>query len=176
MGVMRKVCHLSVSMLLVSDGDVLFSAGEIPAQPKMYFACRGYLSYTTNGADVSVLKDGGYISEGVLWTPWMHQGVLTAVGNARLCILDSLKFQNISGQFEHPAHFDPRAYAKHFVRALNAAEGEITDMFHAPLWKAVELGKSSTRAFTRGLTRGATSAFGKKITRAFTGKATEGDF
>merc|ERR1711920_624719 len=99
---MRKICHASVASLLVSDGDVIFSVGEIPQFPKMYFVCKGYLTYSSRGTDVQVMQEGQWISEGVLWVPWMHQGLLAAKGNGRLCVIDALTFQKVSGLFEHP--------------------------------------------------------------------------
>lgn len=37
--VLRRVCHLAVSMMTCHSGDVLFSCGELPQRPCMYFVC-----------------------------------------------------------------------------------------------------------------------------------------
>merc|ERR1712190_313403 len=34
---MRQVCHEATSRLRLSKGDILFSTGEVPQNPKMYF-------------------------------------------------------------------------------------------------------------------------------------------
>lgn len=127
--VMRKVCHLAMQIAQVHPGDVVFNAGEIPLHPRMYILTSGTLLYTAMvSADTVSVEPFQWLSEGTLWTHWMHRGVLVAKQNCRLCILDATKFQNIAGRFEHPHSFNPRAYATHFVDELNSTEGEITDL------------------------------------------------
>jgi len=125
--VMRKVCHRSTSMSLVSSNDIIFNAGELPLNPKMCWVCNGTLSYFSMTEQEFLVKEGDWISEGVLWTPWMHRGSLRANADCRLCELDARSFQDIVGQFDH-GEFDPKDYAAHFVRKLNDHQGEVTDL------------------------------------------------
>jgi len=125
--VMRKVCHRATSMTLASCGDTMFDAGEIPAHPKMIFVCSGEMQYVSIGGTETQVKAVIWISEAVLWTPWMHLGVLTATSECRLIVLDSQKFHHIVAQYDH-ADMDPRKYAETFVDSLNATTEEITDL------------------------------------------------
>jgi hypothetical protein len=127
--VMRKVCHFGTSFEIVSQGDILFNAGEIPAKPVMYIVVYGQCTYCTTGMQETEVKEGAWIAEATLWTPqWMHRGVLTASSDSRLCLLDSAIFREIAGQFHH-IDFDPRPYAKAFVSKLNEMEnGDVTDL------------------------------------------------
>jgi hypothetical protein len=77
----------------------------------------------TKGA--TVLEPGSWIAEPVLWTHWMHRGILTAKTDARLCLLDALKFQDQVTAFDHD-EFNPKVYAAGFVDALNKTE-DLTD-------------------------------------------------
>lgn len=125
--VMRKVCHRATSMTLASCGDTMFDAGEIPAHPKMIFVCSGQMQYVSISGTETQVKAVIWISEAVLWTPWMHLGVLTATAECRLIVLDSQKFHHIVSQYDH-ADLDPRTYAQNFVGQLNATTEEITDL------------------------------------------------
>jgi len=118
--VMRKVCHQAMSTLLISAGDVVFNAGEMPANPQMYIICTGVLEYIPMKGKVAQVEAEQWLSEAVLWTPWVHRGVLQAKSDGRLCMLDARKFQEIVGQFDHSnSHFDPKMYAAGYVKYLN---------------------------------------------------------
>jgi len=116
--VMRKVCHHSTSVQLVSTGDVIFHAGEAPAQPKMYFILDGRLDYEAYTGDVLVVEKDDWISEAALWCQWTHRGVLQAGSNCKLAVLDSLSFQQIASQFDHTG-LNLGEYATRYVRQLN---------------------------------------------------------
>jgi len=119
--VMRKVCHIAMSTLLISTGDVVFNAGEIPQFPKMYVVCSGTLEYIPLSGNVIEVFAAHWLSEAVLWTPWMHRGVLKATSEGRLCLLDAMRFQEIVGCFDHtPQQIDPKHYACNYVKHLNA--------------------------------------------------------
>eukprot|EP00415_Alexandrium_ostenfeldii_P001633 UN1633 len=80
-----------------------------------------------NGSGDKDLALGDWIAEPVLWTRWMHRGMLVAVDDCRLCMLDAAKFQEIVAQFEH-ACADPREYAQDFVDSMNTAVDEVNDL------------------------------------------------
>merc|ERR1719346_612280 len=108
--VMLRVCHYAASMLMVSEGDIVFFTGETPIEPKMYIVCSGTLEYTSIQGQMTVVSVGMWIAEATLWVQWMHRGHLAASSNyCRLCVIDAIKFQGIVCQFEHIG-FDPRVY------------------------------------------------------------------
>jgi CRP-like cAMP-binding protein len=129
--VMRKVCHLATSTMNLSAGDVIFSAGETPAQPKMYIVNVGCLEYCHLNGERVPIEEGTCISEACLWCHWVHQGVLTAATDARLCVVDAKKFQSIAHQFEHN-EFDPKVYANDFVNTLNSVQDPSDVADHHP--------------------------------------------
>mmetsp|Transcript_51785 Transcript_51785/g.92166 ORF Transcript_51785/g.92166 Transcript_51785/m.92166 type:complete len:156 (+) Transcript_51785:3-470(+) len=60
----------------------------------------------------------------------MHRGMLHAIKDGRLCVMDARHFQSIVNQFEHPT-FDPKGYALDYVRQLNMCQAcgiPITDL------------------------------------------------
>jgi len=129
---MRKVCHGAISMMTLSIGDVIFSAGEMPAQPKMYIVCTGRLQYGTAG-DFTKVMEAMWVAEAVMWTRWTHKGTLTAANDCRMCAFDAKKFMEICNEFDVEHHFfDPRHYAASFVEYLNsfptAAVDDLTKM------------------------------------------------
>mmetsp|Transcript_153113 Transcript_153113/g.293223 ORF Transcript_153113/g.293223 Transcript_153113/m.293223 type:complete len:862 (-) Transcript_153113:33-2618(-) len=125
--VMRKVCHSATDMTSVSPGDLVFTNGEMPSAPMMYFVVSGGLQYTTVNGEVNKVAPGDCLSEASLWTPWMHRGDLEAFRECRLCTIDAKQFAKIVCQFEH-AGFDPRDRAADFVRKLNTLDEDITDL------------------------------------------------
>jgi len=125
--VMRKVCHSATAMLSISSGDVLFTTGEIPAHPQMYFICSGMFHYLMRGHQPIEVNVNEWISEAALWTQWMHIGDLRARNETRLCRLDSRVFGDIVSQFDH-ADFDPKVYAVEFVNNLNSCMAEVSDL------------------------------------------------
>eukprot|EP00747_Dinoflagellata_sp_TGD_P084766 gnl/TRDRNA2_/TRDRNA2_162643_c1_seq6.p1 gnl/TRDRNA2_/TRDRNA2_162643_c1~~gnl/TRDRNA2_/TRDRNA2_162643_c1_seq6.p1 ORF type:complete len:928 (-),score=151.34 gnl/TRDRNA2_/TRDRNA2_162643_c1_seq6:128-2911(-) len=126
---MKHVCHTALSLLSLSSGDVLFSDGEVPPVPQMYFVTNGRLRYLQTGGqapkDVTVNQWAG---EGLLWTPWMHCGLLRAKTECSLIVLDALQFQTIAYQFQD-ADFSSRKFAILFVDALNSSDkAKLTDL------------------------------------------------
>jgi len=127
--VMRKVCHSAITTVLVSSGDTLFDAGEIPASPKVYFLNSGAAQYVAISGHVAEVEANVCISEASLWIVWMHMGTLTATCECRFVVLDTKAFQGIVSQFDHP-DFDPTDYAEDFVEYLNSRSRgvELTDL------------------------------------------------
>lgn len=122
--VARRICHSAMETLISATGDVIFSAGEMPSSPMMYIVCGGSLEYlpvdgSGFAAESTTCIAGNWLAEGVLWTTWMHLGVLRAVTDGRLCTLDAKTMQDIVGQVDHADLFEPRLYAAKFVGELN---------------------------------------------------------
>jgi hypothetical protein len=119
--VMRRLCHLATSTLLLDPGDVLFSKGEAPAEPKMFFFFSGTLEYTTAAGDVVVLGARQWIAEPVLWLQWVHRGQLKAITDVKVAKLDGRRFQDIMERFKEvfPTGFSLKVYAHDFAQTLN---------------------------------------------------------
>jgi len=119
--VIRRICHYAMSTVLLSTGDVVFSKGESPSQPKMYFITKGQCDYVHAGEPQTV-NERQYIAEAVLWTRWTHQGTLIANSDLKLAALDAKIFQDISDRFKETASFDPKLYAADFVGYMNSLD------------------------------------------------------
>jgi len=130
---MGKVCHRAVAIAAFSMGDLIFDAGEISGRPKMYFVCEGSLAYTAFSGETRSVLPGHWVSEGALWTQWMHRGSLAAAANCRLCELDAARFQEIASD-ARVCNFEPRTYAKQFVDYLNQLGRDADDLSVMP-WK-----------------------------------------
>eukprot|EP00928_Gymnodinium_smaydae_P032497 TRINITY_DN23522_c0_g2_i1.p1 TRINITY_DN23522_c0_g2~~TRINITY_DN23522_c0_g2_i1.p1 ORF type:complete len:749 (+),score=162.96 TRINITY_DN23522_c0_g2_i1:174-2420(+) len=120
--VMRRVCHFANSTLMLANGDIVFSKGENPAFPKMYFVWKGMLEYSISPGEVTPVAEKQWVAEPVLWTKWCHRGTLTATNDVKLVCLDAKVFQEIVDRFKDIGGFDPRVYAADFVRTLNSLE------------------------------------------------------
>mmetsp|Transcript_16809 Transcript_16809/g.36518 ORF Transcript_16809/g.36518 Transcript_16809/m.36518 type:complete len:886 (-) Transcript_16809:325-2982(-) len=119
--VMRRVCHYAMGFFLLANGDIVFSKGESPSHPKMYFVVKGQCEYSQTPESVMV-SEKQYLAEAVLWTRWTHQGTLTSISDVKLAALDAKVFQDISDRFKDAATFDPKLYAADFVAHLNALD------------------------------------------------------
>jgi len=115
--VMGKVCHCGISVKSLSKGDIVFSEGEIPAEPKMLFPSEGVLQYEKD-AEYKDLQKGEWSSEATLWTHWMHRGTLRAKQESRVLLLDAVTFADMVSQFWTP-EVNPKRYARDFVEGLN---------------------------------------------------------
>lgn len=124
--VMRRVCHYGMSTFLLSSGDVVFTRGESPSEPKMYFVPKGSLEYNSRG-EVTTLDKNMWIAEAVLWTQWTYKGTLTANNDVKLAVLHAKTFQDIVDRFKETVGMDPKVYAAEFVDHLNAVE-KVTDL------------------------------------------------
>jgi len=124
--VLAKVCHLAMSQLLVSTGDILFMVGEVPSPARMFIVCTGELSYHFVTGAMAIVQSCQWISEATLWTPWAHQGMLKAASDCRLCVLDSAKFMQLVEKDDYD--FDVRLYARTFVHCMNTGGIGATDL------------------------------------------------
>jgi len=128
----RRICHQAISTLLLDADDVVFSKGEAPAEPKMYFIFKGTFEYTALSGVKTVLGEKQWIAEPVLWVEWVHRGQLKAVSTSKVAKLDSKKFVDIMERFKEvlPAGISPKVYANEFCQYLNdqPAMDQVTDM------------------------------------------------
>jgi len=132
--VVRRVCHQATSTLLLDAGDVLFSKGEAPAEPKMFFFFKGTLEYTKPDGEVIVLSEKQWIAEPVLWLQWVHRGQLKAITDIKVSKLDARRFTDIMERFKEvfPAGFNPKVYAHDYANCLNEMQAispdQVTDL------------------------------------------------
>jgi len=117
----RRICSKAMSMMLVASGDVVFGAGELQKQPRMYILSRGALSYYQSDLYDEELPPNAWVSELALWISWRHLGTLRAMKDCRMCLLDAQEFGNIAGAAEVDL-LDPRLYANSLVAYLGTLE------------------------------------------------------
>merc|ERR1712151_1366884 len=86
----------------------------------MYFVFSGRLRYSKEGDRPKTWALGQWISEGVLWTQWVHFGTMSAKTDCCLVLLDAAHFQSIATRFQ-TQEFYPKQYAERFVKKLNGA-------------------------------------------------------
>jgi len=125
---MQKICHSAISEKIFYHGDIIFSVGEVPSNPQMYFISSGSLCYQQSRS-TEIVSDGMWLSEGVLWVRWMHRGILRAKKESRVLCLSASSFQDITLGFESPV-FHPSQYGLEFVEHLKSKAGEepLTDL------------------------------------------------
>jgi len=127
---LRKVCHIGITMLSLSAGDVLFHDLEVPKLKQVFFVTSGGLDYKKEDKDMMTVAKPSWLCEAVLWTAWTHCGTARAISESRLMVLDGQVFQDSICSFpsEHA-----RDYAEAFVDLLNAADAsELTDLALGP--------------------------------------------
>jgi len=136
---MRQVCHQAVGNLFLSEGDVLFSRGEVPDHPQMLFLTCGDLAYTTevdtSGVDegseeqTRAVGPGEWACEQVLWTSWVFHGTLYASGASQLLTVDAARFQTVlSGSACQGSGLDIAKYAREFIKQLNQRPNSRSDL------------------------------------------------
>jgi len=135
--VMARICHRATMRVLVSAGDAVFYAGELPSNAKMYFVEMGNLSYVEGTGNSSHVGAGWWVSEAVLWTSWEHCGTLVATSQCRLCTISAREFQDVVLSFGHSA-LSAVQHGKSFVNYLNRLEpDDVTDLsFPDPVQQA----------------------------------------
>lgn len=123
---LRRICHQAATTLLLDVGDVIFSKGEAPAEPKMYFLFKGTVEYQAPSGETVTLSERQWIGEPVLWLQWAHRGQLKAVTDVKVARLDARRFQDIMERFKEvfPAGFNPKLYAHDYAKHLNDMDTE----------------------------------------------------
>jgi len=123
----RQVCHTAISRLTISKGDVLFSDGEIPEEPKMFFLLSGSLQYRRISCPLNYVCPMQWGCEACLWvSQWAHHGSCSAMSDCRLICLSAERFQGTASQFKR-LEFFPAMYAEEFVRRLNLKADDKTN-------------------------------------------------
>eukprot|EP00930_Biecheleria_cincta_P056969 TRINITY_DN4298_c0_g2_i1.p1 TRINITY_DN4298_c0_g2~~TRINITY_DN4298_c0_g2_i1.p1 ORF type:complete len:824 (+),score=173.04 TRINITY_DN4298_c0_g2_i1:63-2534(+) len=127
----RWVCHRAMSILLLALGDVVFSRGEEPSEPKMYFVASGSLEYLDGYGETTMIVERQWLAEAALWTNWRHRGTLTAQSDVKMALLDSQLFQDICKRHFRKAKDAAlyiKQYAESFIEELNLESNNATDL------------------------------------------------
>eukprot|EP00931_Biecheleriopsis_adriatica_P109013 TRINITY_DN8327_c1_g1_i1.p1 TRINITY_DN8327_c1_g1~~TRINITY_DN8327_c1_g1_i1.p1 ORF type:complete len:697 (+),score=80.05 TRINITY_DN8327_c1_g1_i1:59-2149(+) len=116
---MKNICHLAVKMDIVSQGDVLYSVGEVMQDPRMYFATNnGCLLYSINGA-VRELMEGLGVNEVPFWIlDWMQLGTLQMQAASHVVSIVVHTAVEVMTQFR-TKHFYPGRYARCFFQEIS---------------------------------------------------------
>lgn len=159
---LRQVCHVAISQLKLCRGDILFSTGELPKVPLMYFLTAGRLLYIRPHVMSVTLLHGQWACEPSIWCPWTCRGILRASSECSLSCVNAERFQTVAEQFKS-LHFYPAQYAVQFVDELNSLEKQdLSDVDEGypnvaaiieRVFPAFENGRRSTRGFLDTITR-----------------------
>jgi len=124
----KRLCHEAIQRHQFSSGDVVFSEGEAPSAPRMFFISSGRLHYHRSNvrhANTSV-KNTNWVSEPALWTVWSYRGTLQAATECALISLDANKFATIANKIPVKSLC---VYARIFCEDLSITlESELSDV------------------------------------------------
>jgi len=125
---MRQLCHSAVSVISISQDDVLFSSGEVPVRPQMLFVRSGELRYYQgSGTGLQTVIAGEWACEHVLWTKWVYHGKLYAARDCRLTTVDARAFHQVALKSQASGDKLSR-YASEFVKLLNVSPNMRSDL------------------------------------------------
>lgn len=125
---MRQVCNTAILRVPLSKGDVLFTAGELPTVPRMYFLAGGKMKYTNLEGKSTTVVPGKWACEATLWTEWMHCGMMRAKMECMLVALSADDFRKIVITSDLELCY-PHYYGKSFIKHLNSlGEHQLTDL------------------------------------------------
>lgn len=123
-GLMRQVCHKAVERISLMTGDVLFCQGEVPVHPLLYFALSNKLCYDHNEEQETMLNEGEWACEALLWCHWIHHGTMVATHHTTVLSLDTAKFQQIVTTSTKYSYDVAKDYGRLFVEMLNTYDQE----------------------------------------------------
>jgi len=117
---MRDICCKAVETLSLSKEGDLFHDGS--CSEHMYFVIIGELAYRLaaggSQSQPQSFVDAHWFCEAVLWTSWVHRGIMTAITECDLVTLNGHGFGEVVAA--HPNHIAlSKTYAADFVLALN---------------------------------------------------------
>lgn len=125
----QKLCHSAIQVISLSMGDTLFTYGESPRVPQMFFLMSGCLVYKYQSVGVErMVGIGMWACEAALWVPWIHLGDMSAGADCGVLGLDAAVLQEVSVKFQSQATFSA-VYASKFMNWLNSQQAA-TDLPH----------------------------------------------
>jgi hypothetical protein len=133
---MQRICDEAVKIHVFAEADLIFSAGEKPLVPSMYFVCGGDVRYGDESWSAQDVPVGQWLSEPTLWTEWIHRGTCLAQSSSRLALIDSARFGTIV-RADQVMLVDTVQYATAFIQEMNQHATTVSDMpLHVTMWSS----------------------------------------
>lgn len=118
----RHLCHVAVTRMKLSKGDVCFSTGETPQHPRMFYLVVGNMMYTRPTRRPLHMETQQWACEVHLWIQsWVHCGQLRATSECDIICLDAEKFRETACNYK-VKEFYAGKYAQRFVTDMNEAD------------------------------------------------------
>jgi len=116
----QDLCASALKKVLCAKGECIFRSGMEASG--MYFVVNGALRYRNVSLESGVLlRRGQWLSEAVLWMPWLHMGTARAVLESEMAVLDACKFVSIT--WRHPDAFRMcKEHAEQYLEQLRRSE------------------------------------------------------
>ncbi|CAK0866887.1 unnamed protein product, partial [Prorocentrum cordatum] len=168
----QRLANSAISHKLVASGDFLFYPGE--AATKLWIVVEGSFEYSRVDASGSLCREAvrnkeDWIAEPVLWTKWVHRGLLTAIEDGDELAIDGKKFCELVCLNPQAYTFAIR-YAHNFMKWLNCQEldslsdisqGEdVGDLVRRASWRRTPTRRTPTVPRARAATSSGTGAAG----------------
>jgi hypothetical protein len=115
---MHKIASKAISRIILAREDVLFHRGDFAEN--VYCVEDGALKYHHPKEDASVTAQD-WISEAVLWCSWVHMGMMSAVSECHMFVMDwQISAKTLATQ---PDTWEiARKHAERFVVMLNSQD------------------------------------------------------
>mmetsp|Transcript_13917 Transcript_13917/g.24332 ORF Transcript_13917/g.24332 Transcript_13917/m.24332 type:complete len:1043 (-) Transcript_13917:29-3157(-) len=124
--VVRELCNSGIEVISAHDGDMLFTAGEVPTNLQMYFIVGGLMGYSWEDATFPV-TERMWACEAVLWIDWVHLGNLQAYHAVTIQAVDADIFRQVLTKGQREAVIAAN-YAQRFVTYLNQNWDAVLDV------------------------------------------------
>lgn len=120
----RQLCHKGVKTSTYSAGEIVFSRGDIPESPQMFFVTLGTAIWMGPDGRPKSMNPPQWICEMVLWVAqWRYVGTLTCLTDASFITLDAHTFQEVLRKSSFADdEYHPATYAAAFVDRLCETE------------------------------------------------------
>merc|ERR1712079_272470 len=125
----HRLCNCALQKKGLAEMDVTFVAAEVASY--MYFVTSGSLTYclaAETSTDLGIQNDDevtmpvtseNWISEPVLWTPWIHMGTLQVIVASELIFVDANEFGKVASSQSQVCDLSSN-YGHKYVELLNS--------------------------------------------------------
>jgi len=123
--IVQRICSAAIVRISLGDGDVLFCFGDVA--DRAYVVGGGTLEYVQRN-HLAAVDAGGWVSEAVLWVPWVHVGELKSKTPSQLLFLETAILKSVLSA-HHEAWLVAVRYATRFLELLDAlTEEQLSDL------------------------------------------------
>mmetsp|Transcript_26192 Transcript_26192/g.73283 ORF Transcript_26192/g.73283 Transcript_26192/m.73283 type:complete len:705 (+) Transcript_26192:56-2170(+) len=123
--IVQRICSTAIVRISLGDGDVLFCFGDVA--DRAYVVGGGTLEYVQR-SHLAAVETGGWVSEAVLWVPWVHVGELKSKTPSQVLFLETAALKSVIGA-HYEAWLVAVRYAKRFLELLDAlTEDQLSDL------------------------------------------------